>query len=446
MTIPFVGGAPENLSGLNSLVDTIGQIIEPNAKFQHELKALFIQKPELMQQFVDIEKANPGTLKAFGFGDAGSDLLSRMQESIPALKARVLAPKIAEELQKPNSPAVNTAVETAVSGLTPGQQAADDFSAWFSKEGQKLLSNDPELFIRAARAKFGTGTELEQETEKIALSDIHSADAIRNMAPMDVVKKIAGGQLTTEEVSGALAGPRSKAIGVAMQLYADDRNNQMRMYLARYGQQNNSVERAKLASAFDAWQAANGKGSLAGWYHHLWGEDTFGAPLPSDEADIGEALKNQQMAKRTDQLSKMFKAVEPLINAINKQGGSFGSDTQQQNRVDRINDVLKANGSQWRALWDEKGIFNLGKLVFENKTLDITTSDPSALTSEIPPTDTQSRSGTMAANLTGPQRALATQLKLITDPATRAATIQNIRSRAPSPEIAQAIIDLGGGE
>jgi hypothetical protein len=435
MTIPYLGGAGENLSGLTAIADAVGQLLNPNEQFRRQAQALFLEKPELMQKFVDVEKANPGTLKAFGFGDKATNLLSGMQESIPALVARQIAPKVADELQTPDSKATRSAVTQAVSGQTPGQLEADDFSGWFAKEGKNLLDKDPELFIRAARAKFGTGTEFENELEKDTQTNYHSAKYLRETPPMQIVQDIAGGKLSMTDISGLMSGPEKLGIDAAMKLYQTEREGQIRMNLARFGQENNSIQRAKLTSAYDSWESSGRKGSLAGWYNYMWGSPDFGAPLPSDKADIEASLKNQQADLRTNQLTKMFKSIEPLIKSIEKDPGD---ESVKSNQIARINDVLKENHSQWTAFWNEKGLFNFGKLSFRGPE-GVVTDDPSSLVTDIP-LGTEHK-----VELTGEQNALAQRLKGLTGPA-RAAFIQQIRTRASDTAVAEEIIKQGGGE
>lgn len=442
MTLPYLGGAGENLGpGLNAIVDSIGQLLRPNAKFENQMKALFMEKPELMQKFVDIEKANPGTMKAFGFGDAGSDMISRMQESIPGLSARLLAPQVAEELQRPGSPATRAAVSQSISGKTEGELAQDDFSGWFAKEGKKLLESDPEMFIRAARAKFGTGSKVENMVEDRAVETIEQSKPLRDRPPMEIVQDVAAGKLRLSEVTGLLVGPEGHAVQMAMKLHQDEKEARTRMFMAQYGRdQNDTITRTKLAAAIDAWQAAKGKGTLGGWYSHLWGESTFGAPAAGDSEVIASTLKDQQLDQRTKQLTTMFKSIEPLIAAVHK----GGPESEQKNRISRINEVLQENNSQWTAFWDEKGIFNFGRLGFRNKA-GLVTDDPGAVTSEIPPSNLRDGNAILESQLSPQQRALAGQLKTLTGQA-RSARIAQIRARAPSPEVANIIIQLGGGE
>lgn len=440
--IPYVMGAGEDIGpGLSSIADTIGTLLNPDAKFQHAAKLAFLQDPELMQKFVDIEKANPGTLKAFGFGDRGSDILSRMQESIPAIRARMIAPDVAEALQT-EGPTKRTAVSQAATGASPGQVAEDDFSAWFSKEGKKLLDEHPDIFIRAARKKFGVGSELDQELEQATLESYKAGKPLRDTPPMEILNGILSGKLNGREVSGVLTGPEGQGFQAAMKLYAINREAQTRMFGYQYGT-SDPIARAKLAAAIDAWQAANGAGSVGGWYQHLWGDNTYGAPLPGDADAITKTLRDAQFNKRTQQLQTVFKTVEPYITAIHK----GGSESEQKKRIDAINEVLKANDSQWTAFWDEEGWFNFGRLGFKDKAGNVT-SDPTALISEVPPTDVQNGRAVFFNKLGPQEKAVATWLGGLSleQQKTEAAKMRAEAKRRGNAESAENILRAAGVE
>jgi len=144
MTVPRLLTTQEDIgNSLAQLAEGVAGVVAPNRKFNQEIKALFIQKPELMQKFVDIEKSNPGTLKAFGFNDAATDLLSRMQESIPGLVTRETQPRVQEALKDPSSRISQTATTQAAVGATPGSIAGDTLNEVLGKGFTQLLEEAP---------------------------------------------------------------------------------------------------------------------------------------------------------------------------------------------------------------------------------------------------------------------------------------------------------------
>lgn len=82
-------GLDEYLSrGIKDLGDTISLFMETDRKTVRGIRDMLIQKPELMQQFADMEASSPGMLKKMGFGNL-ADTLSKMPESASAIIARL---------------------------------------------------------------------------------------------------------------------------------------------------------------------------------------------------------------------------------------------------------------------------------------------------------------------------------------------------------------------
>lgn len=432
-TLPVLLGADDTIGpALASLTDTIGSLINPNAKFQHAMRAMFIEKPELMQTFVDIEKANPGTLKAFGFGEAGTDLLSGMQESIPALKARVLAPKIAEELQAPNSLATRSAVTKGISGQTPEELAAGDFSSWFVKEGRKMLESDPELFVRAARAKYGTGTQLEQTLEEEALVNIRNIQDLYGKGVPEIQKMLKSGELTAEVISAGLSNPRTApAMKLAIEENNAERDNTMRMYLARFGRgADDPLARVKLASTIEAWERAGKRGSIGGWYSHMWNSDEFGKPEAGDAEAITLGLKNAAALEAIQRSQALYRAIEPTVGKLRGKGTKKLTAEETAAEVSRLNATLRELGSNWTAEWHEDDPWWRGpknKLIFIDGQGNIT-DKPEDLITPIAPMGAPNVSQ-MRTPLTPDQRMMLNYLRGITDEGERSRYLETIRAR-----------------
>lgn len=462
--LPGIGD--EASQGLGQIVDAIGQITNPNAKFQQAAKALFLEKPELMQKFVDVEKANPGTLKAMGFGDAGTNLLQGMHESIPAIQARVLAPKIAGELQKPQSKAVASAVTQSISGQTPGQLETDDVSTWMAKTGLKLFQTDPEAALEVMQAKFGVKSPEDRLIDKAkvpiaqaqgtaaqgALDAMTAAKPFLEMPPMDQVKAVVDGTMTGSQVAGILHGPGKLGFDAAMEIYKQDRALTVQQLSARYlGTQNDPLARARMSAATDAWKAHDGKGSVQGWYNHMFPDHAgeIGQASAQDAPLIASAMQDAQFNKRTEQIGRVMKAIEPDIKSITEAKTPL-TPGSVNTKIANINSILKANGSEWEAVANAPGgfihnLFNPSdsrwKITYKNKAGEMT-DDPGALISNVPPTTFKAGDAAMGS-LTGPQKAIANMLMGATGDA-RKAMITQLRQRDAA--IAEQIITAAGGE
>lgn len=81
MAVQILPGVDEYIHrGIEDLGETLSLLFETDRKTQKGIRNMFLQKPELIQEFVDLEKRAPGTLKRLGFGNiAGS--LQGMDES-----------------------------------------------------------------------------------------------------------------------------------------------------------------------------------------------------------------------------------------------------------------------------------------------------------------------------------------------------------------------------
>lgn len=386
MTIPRLQGFDETVGqSLAQLTDIVGSILNPNAKFNHAMKAAFIEKPELMQKFVDVEKANPGTLAAFGFNDAATNLLAGMQESIPALKARAIAPDIVEQLSTPEGRADVT--QQALTGETAGQKRITDFNAWISGEGQELLKKDPVLFVRAVRARLGTGTELEQRQEEIALGRIDLAKELESKPPMEIVNDIALGKHTLSDVTSLITDPgRKQAIELAMRLRDQNLDREASKWIAinrprSAGTGGGTVmERFKLTQALKQRSAMRGVGSLGAHYKQIWGEDLPGQPGSSEEITLIEkTLKQQQLQQRNTELNVFRRDVGGLIKSINE-----SKNENRQPHIDQLNKLFSDNGIPYTAEWEDR-LITRDRIAFKNNATGAVTQDLNAVINRTSP-------------------------------------------------------------
>jgi len=464
----LAGIGDEVSQSLGAIVDAVGQLLKPNAKFEQAMKGMFLEKPELMQKFVDVEKANPGTLAAMGFGKGATDLLSGMQESIPGLQARLLAPKIAAEMQRPGSSAVAERVTSTVSGGKSASQLADEELALFMNKTIRPLLGDghSDIAIEMMNKRFGLMSpgQKAQDIAAVPTAQVHAAVAgqtlesieaakpIRELPPMDQVMALVKGKLTGDQVAGVLVGPQKMGFEAAMELYKQERSLTVQQLSARYlGSQSDPLARARQTAAFDAWKAHQGQGTVQGWYNQLWPQNNneIGTSAPGDAAVIANALKDEQFAKRTDQIRKVMTAIEPDIKSITEAKTALTA-TSVNTRIANINSVLRANDSEWEAIAEPPGGFlariftsatGRWNVMYKNKAGDIT-DDPGALISNVPPVTIKAQEAA-AADLTGPQKVIVQQLMGMTGDVRKAAIAQ---LRARSPRLAEQIITAAGGE
>lgn len=208
MVTRLSGIGDEGAAGLGALVDAVGQLLNPNAKFEQALKGMFLEKPELMQKFVDVEKANPGTLKAFGFSDSSTDILSRMTESIPALKARKMAPEIAAVLQEPvlrRSTAVSE-----VTGKSEAQIADEELALFMNNTIRPLLKDgQSDIAVEMMRKRYGLMSPGEKAKDTAAATTAAPV-AAADIAQANLITQTTGAAFKPEELTGRDFGADAK--------------------------------------------------------------------------------------------------------------------------------------------------------------------------------------------------------------------------------------------
>ncbi|HEX9429220.1 MAG TPA: hypothetical protein VF944_02490 [Candidatus Bathyarchaeia archaeon] len=428
MTIPFVGG--DVGEDLGKLASAIGNLIQPNAQFNQQAKLLFLQKPELMQKMVDVEKANPGTLKAFGFNERATDLLSGMQESIAGMKERVLQPGTEEALTKPGA-ARREAVSREATGLTEGQVATDTLAKWMSTGGVDLLQKDPVAFQRAVREKLGLPTGIKAAEETAQLAAFKRGATLKNETPTSLADKVVAGTISIADLSGGVVNPETEAgTKFALHMIAQNKEEEMRMRLLRAGKKLDDWQaRARFGVASDLTRLSGGSVPFSAFYQKLWGEQYEGGPPPSDE-DMKQAeqfLKDTGADKGIQRKQRLWRTISPVLDAVNnpKKDVKVRPENAQKAAAD-INAALKESGdTTWTAVAQGPGWawelppYHKTRILFQDKQGNIT-PDPSVLLSSTPNPFTQDGRAVADSQLTPVMRQKGAWLNSLSDDAKEA--------------------------
>ena len=79
MTIPRLNGWWDEIApGVNTLAQALPNIINPNADYQRKVRDLIAQNPDLIYQYAQMERDNPGTLEAMKLGQ-----LAKIVKTLP---------------------------------------------------------------------------------------------------------------------------------------------------------------------------------------------------------------------------------------------------------------------------------------------------------------------------------------------------------------------------
>lgn len=403
MTVPLLPVAPgaDDIIGPNlaKLVDLIGSKINPTAKYDEALKQLFLEKPELMQKFVDVEKENPGTLKAFGFGEGATDFVSGMKQSIPSIKEGLGRAELAK-----GGESARSAGTQAATGLTPAQQVGEQLQEYMLKGGLDLMKTDPASFNRGVRniLKLPTDQELKVEADTMAAYDKGKAMADRSIP--EIVQGITAGTIKNTEISGGLLHPAAQAgVKAALHQYQQDRESATAVEIAKIRTADHtpgeakgdvSIVRAQMNAAADQYKASKGIAPVNAFYQNMWG-----TPMPGYASASTEELKKVDDFNGITQAGDALKAKKALMQTITpaynlimapKKGVRPPSEEGAKNAVLTINQALSAAGSPWTASYDMTGHWWQTKrpqIVFRDMKGNIT-KDPTAIISEIPGADT----------------------------------------------------------
>ena len=361
MTIPMLHGIGDSIAeNLPQVADAIGDIVDPNRKFNQAMRMLFIQKPELMQKFVDIEKANPGTLKAFGFNQRGTDLLSGMQESLPALKDRTTRPATEAALANPNNQRV-VATEQAT-GHTPGEISADNISEWFNNGGLQLLQTDPQSGIEALRAKYGVQTSIERRLEGATGAALDAVETpiegkkLVDFGLPDWRRALSSGTLNSQQLSGALVDPRSK--GMATMALREQEARISQSLNSFYGIQDD-LERERLRRAAQMYDASGQVGSIDAWYEVA----NPGQHAPQSNhvvtADERAAVLQASKDERNAQLINRYRTADTTFRTAVADVGKAQNREQREAAIQNINNTLAVTHPDIEAYWNEGHIGGL---------------------------------------------------------------------------------------
>ena len=398
MTIPRLEGIGDVVQqDLPQVADAIHDVVDPNWKFNQAMKMLFLQKPELMQKFVDIEHANPGTLKAFGFNERGTDLLSGMQESFPALRERTVRPQAEAALRNPaTARAVGTEIAT---GHTPGENAGDALKELLDSGGLAILNgpNGVHDFQEALRHRLGLQTPLEEQMQGLSAEALAASEKPVTLTGTDgrpVTKKLGdlglpeilgalrNGQLDNATVTGGLENPKTKGL-LAAALRQMEAENHLRMS-SFYGVQDD-IERTKISRALQMFDASGQVGSADAWYQlanpgqHMPGSNHVVTPLELKQ--VQEASRNEQVQRRIGQLNDANKALDQLMN---KDWATQKTPEGRQGVVDRINEQLAVSDPTKMAVIDDPFI-GAPRIKFVLRTDGTTPTDPPVLGAPVTP-------------------------------------------------------------
>jgi len=445
MTIPKLEGFDESIGpSLASLTDTIGSLVKPTAKYDQALKALFIEKPEMMQKFVDIEKQNPGTLKAFGFGEGATDFLTGMRESIPSIRMG-----LGRETLEQSQGARETAGQQEATGETPAQASGAALQRYMLEGGLELAKSDPQAFDAAIRNILKVPSKHELNVQQDVEGVYQGGKKLADMGIPEIVTGIQSGTIKNEDINAGLMHPAAAAgVKAALGQYQFEREAALRRELAQTAVEgrthggSNALETSLRRAAYDQFKAAGGVAPIGAFYEVMWGEPYKGVAAPSEQIKAVESwLKTSQADKGVKRKAEMLKTIRPLFDqTIRRKNQRPPTDELVRGNILKINEVLEQSGSAWRAEYDKTGHWwqtKVPQIVFRDKQGNIS-KDATPLFSEIPAETVRASDDPPPLNQY--ERQILSQLEAL-DSAGYEAGIQQLRDAGTDPDVIQRIID-----
>lgn len=449
MTIPRLEGFDEAVGpALASLTDTIGSLIKPTAKYDHALKALFLEKPELMQKFVDIEKQNPGTLRAFGFGEGATDFLTGMRESIPSIRMG-LGRDLLEGGTAAGQQARGTAAQQEATGETPAQATGAAVQKYLLEGGLNLLKTDPQAFEAGLRSVLKIPTAHELQVEADTAGVYAGGRKLADLSIPEIVQGLQSGTIRNEDINAGLLHPAATAgVQAALRQYAFDREAALRRELEglrgdRTRTGSTALETALRRAAYDQFKASGGVAPIGAFYEVMWGEPYKGVPAPREQiAAVEKWLKTSQADKDVNRKKALYAGLKPLYDqTLRKKNQRPPTKELVQKSINQMNDLLGAAGSRWHAEYDEIGHWlgtNEPQVVFRDTHGNVT-NDPTPVFSEIPSPNVMKASDD-PPDLNANERQVVQQI-IGLPPDQWDAAIQQLRDNKVPEETIQRIID-----
>jgi len=452
VTVPLAPGVDDTLGpALASLTDTIGSLLKPTAKYDQALKQIFLTKPELMQKFVDVEKANPGTLKAFGFGEGATNLVGGMQESIQSIRERHLAPEVDAALS--DSGTAKTVGKELATGKTEAQIAGEKLQTWMLGGGLELVRTNPAAADAAIRRTLGIKSADEMTLDKDTMDAYNSAKSLKDRSIPEIVSGVANGTIPAQQISGGLLNPATQgAVKAGLHQYQQDRDDATAKELAGIrataagvsAAGGASVMRAKINAAADQYKASGGVAPIGAFYERMWGEPYKDTPAPEEDlAKVDEFMKATQADKAVKSRAAVLKGIEPLYNSvmIRKKGTRPVNKEYATAQVKKINNILEAAKSDWHAEYDEVGHWfkaNEPQIVLRDAQGNVT-RDLTAITSNVPGAETYKAKDLIGIgqgpNLTAEQRRIAFIENLYKQDSTRGGDGSAVEAIVDSSEV-----------
>ena len=403
----------------------IDKYLNPHRDFQSAMQKALSTNPQLMQQLVDTEHVNPGTLKNLGFGKI-ADLLGSMQESgesefertnragIKQNKQVTLENEMAKndgvkrDLEKAAKLiAQNTDLSMTAALKLIGQTPIDAKTDQLQLQAAEAQAKINELKLKGAPAD--AELHAKDTANKLSLADME-AEAIRNakvMLPDGVevdtrqeARNFLDGKLDGNRLAALIANPKTSAAFQAnLNLIKHDREVSASLEKENRARQDRGTEvteTTKYVTARNMWAQHEGVADIPTWNAALHDPATIkiierlrespGSAKPGEEKllEVAKAMGNKVDLKKLHDANVVGQKINIQFTKLEEST----SDGRQLN-IDQMNGLLKERaalgGPQLQVKYEDSGWFGGGSYkyvdekdgtIYTKKEVEAIVADP----------------------------------------------------------------------
>jgi hypothetical protein len=353
MTIPYLPGIGDTLAQLGpQLGQNLSKILQPNKEREQMLQKLLINNPDAINQFVELERTNPG-ITANMFGPKGQQFIAG-SDFTPSFKRQQESEDLKLAGQKQG-------LEVGAQGLAQGAINLER-SGIDLKDAQRFEAFKTALPTTTQRRIFFKDALGMQEEE---INELEARSESRNLARTFMEGKdfntILGAVKNKTVDLKALAGLYEVNPALMNQIFGQldfEREAGLRRELAALASRDRRrdmmdqlfLDTARQMSSFREKGFNLNTGAV---FQHIYGVDPSAAPSYTGSKPTELELNAVQGAFNTIRASSFAKEIAPLQRAIHELGNKNLRGTGKQLAAGTVNQQLELLGSDYRIVQDQ---------------------------------------------------------------------------------------------
>lgn len=361
---------------LAPVIDAVGNMLNPNKRFQESVLDAISKDPTLIQKFADFEAGSPGILKQLGIPALGGVTPTPEAEFAAKMRQQIIGGAEAElEKNTAQSKLDAELIRAAQKVLVNPESPKEARDAALKKLGlgttdQRTIESEQALAAPAARQLTETRAKVEAaeapgeiEAAKLKTTGYEVARTMLNDGPDVTLEKFKNNEYTNEQLMALMSTPFKDVIKLQL-----DREMEQRRINAMYSGDSDALARQREAEAARLFFEVNGAGSkeAAYAYLHEGGQAYASTLVGKDETTLSPqerqllaihkalgAARQIEASKVTQQtLSRLTTAVSEFRRIADSKGDNEG---QLQLQTQVINGILAEANAPYTAFYGKSG-------------------------------------------------------------------------------------------